>query len=291
MPIYKPSELRLFLNGLGVSPKKVLSQNFLIDGNIIRKIVESACVQPGDIVLEIGPGPGSLTEALLDKGVHVLAVEKDRVLARALERLKSPDNNLEIFCNDILEFPVETVLARYLSEGRRAKVIANLPYHLTTPILMRLISMRDTFSSLFVMVQEEVARRFTAMPGTSDYSSFTIFLNFYAALHYEFMVSRHCFFPEPNVQSAVVSLELKQPPTVSNEEQFFKTTRAAFSQRRKMLRASLRPLYATEAITKALIDLGFDPQSRPERLSLEDWLRFFERLALESKASTEKVCD
>lgn len=278
MPIYKPSELRLFLNELGISPKKVLSQNFLIDGNIIQKIVNAAHLSPQDPVLEIGPGPGSLTEALLAKGANVFAVEKDRVLAQALERLKPADQLLEIFCEDILEFPVEKTLAPYVNESCKAKVIANLPYHLTTPILVHLITMRNTFSSLFVMVQEEVARRFTAKPGTSEYSSFTLFLNFYANVRYEFMVSRHCFYPEPNVESAVVSLELKSPPQVSNEEKFFKVTRTAFSQRRKMLRGTLRSLYPSQSVTEGLTHLNLDPQARPEQLSLQEWLQLFEYL-------------
>lgn len=276
MPIYKPSELRLFLESLGISPKKVLSQNFLIDGNIIRKIVSTAKVEPNDVVLEIGSGPGSLSEALLDSGVHLIAVEKDRVLAEALERLRTPERHLEIFCEDILEFPIQKVLSEKLQEGHKAKVIANLPYHLTTPILVHLVQMHHLFSSLYLMVQEEVARRFTAMPGTSEYSSFTVFLNFFSNPRYAFNVSKHCFYPEPNVQSAVVVLELKPPPSVSSQEAFFKLTRTAFGQRRKMLRSSLRDLYSPEKVTSSLESLGFNPQARPEDLSLDQWLAFFE---------------
>lgn len=278
MPIYKPSELRQFLSELNIFPKKGLSQNFLIDGNIIKKIVEVSNVQPDDVILEIGPGPGSLSEELLNNAAAVIAVEKDRTLAQALERLKSPTKRLEIFCEDILKFPIEEKLAPLLAENRKAKVIANLPYHLTTPILVHLVPLRNTLSTLTLMVQDEVARRFTAVPGTSEYSSFTLFLNFYTTPRYAFQVSKHCFYPEPSIQSAVVILELKTPPAVSSEEDFFKMTRTAFSQRRKMLRASLRSLYPSEVVTEALISVNLNPQARPEDLSLDAFLLLFEKL-------------
>lgn len=278
MPIYKPTELRQFLEGLNIIPKKGLSQNFLIDGNIIRKIVEVSDIHPGDLVLEIGPGPGSLSEALLDAGAKVIAVEKDATLASALERLKGEENQLEVFCEDILKFPIEEKLSSYLPDNHKAKVIANLPYHLTTPILVHLVELRKTIGSLILMVQDEVARRFTAKPGTSDYGSFTVFLNFYTNPRYAFQVSKNCFYPIPNVQSAVVILDLKTPPKVSNEENFFLLTRTAFQQRRKMLRASLRSLYDSELVTAALIASGLNPQARPEDLSLNQFIDLFEAL-------------
>ena len=278
MPIYKPSELRQFLVELGANPKKALSQNFLIDGNIIRKIVKTVEIQPNDVILEIGPGPGSLTEALLETGATVLAVEKDNVMAQALERLKSPTNHLEVFSADIMEFPVEDTLKKYLSKGSKAKVIANLPYHLTTPILANLVTKFHCFSHLVVMVQDEVARRFTSAPNRREYSSFTVFLNFYSHPRYAFQVSKHCFYPEPSVESAVVVLDLKEPPQVSNIEEFFKMTRTAFEHRRKMLRGSLRELYDPAKVSEALSEINGNPQSRPELLSLEQFLQLFEFL-------------
>lgn len=280
MPIYKPSELRQFLDSLNISPKKVLSQNFLIDGNIIRKIVSTAQVQQEDIVLEIGPGPGALTEALLDTGASVIAVEKDRMLAQALERLKTAENHLEVFCEDIMEFSVEDHMSARISEKKRAKVIANLPYHLTTPILAHFVPQYETFSHLVVMVQEEVARRFVAQPSTSDYSSFTVFLQFYTNPRYAFSVSRQCFFPVPKVDSAVVIFELKPPPKLEKPNDFFILTRTAFSQRRKMLRSSLKDLYGTEKVQQALEQLKINPQSRPENLAFPEWLHLFELLQL-----------
>lgn len=274
MPIYKPSELRLFLSELGIFPKKGLSQNFLIDGNIIRKIVTVADVQSDDLVLEIGPGPGSLTQALLETGAKVIAVEKDEVLATALERLQTPSQQLFTFCQDIMTFPLETEILKKLKPGKKVKVIANLPYHLTTPILAKLAPFHLMISSLTVMVQEEVGVRMTAHPGTSDYSSFTVFLRFYTDPYYAFMVSRNCFYPIPKVDSAIVVLQLHEPP-LSNEASlpFFQLTRTAFKQRRKMLRASLKDLFPPQKVEEALRAIGQNPMARPENLSLEEFLQ------------------
>lgn len=278
MPIYKPSELRLFLSELGIFPKKGLSQNFLIDGNIIRKIVQAAHVQPGDLVLEIGPGPGSLTQLLLEAGAHVIAVEKDQTLAAALERLQTPSKQLEVFCNDIMTFPIKDVLSQRLKPHTKAKVIANLPYHLTTPILAMLAPYDDLFSSLTVMVQEEVARRFAATPGNKDYGSFTVFLNFYGHPKYAFGVSRNCFYPAPKVDSAVVVVELSQTTDIKDVDGFFQLTRTAFEHRRKMLRASLKGFFSPEAIEKALSSMGRDPLSRPEQLGFSDFVQLYHLL-------------
>jgi 16S rRNA (adenine1518-N6/adenine1519-N6)-dimethyltransferase len=279
MPIYKPSELHHFLNGIGINPKKGLSQNFLIDGNIIRKIVATAKVGPQDIILEIGPGPGSLTEALLDTGACVVAVEKDPILANALDRLKTPGRNLEVYCNDIMQFPIEETFTAKKGTNK-AKLIANLPYHLTTPILAALVPLNHLFSKLVVMVQDEVARRFVALPGTSEYSSFTVFLNFYCRPKYSFLVSKNCFYPIPNVQSAVVELELREPPKVSDVNAFFKLTRTSFEHRRKMMRSSLREIYEPAKIMEGLKSIGKNELSRPEELSLDQFIQLFEFLQI-----------
>lgn len=279
MSIYKPSELRVFLNELGIFPKKGLSQNFLIDGNIIRKIIVASDVKSDDVILEIGPGPGSLTQALLETGAQIIAVEKDDILAKALERLQTSSQQLSIFCQDIMTFPLEEELSKKLKPGQKAKVIANLPYHLTTPIIARISPLYSLFSSLTVMVQEEVARRMTAQPGTSEYSSFTLFLRFYTHPHYAFTVSHNCFYPAPKVDSAIVNLQLHEPPL--NHEiasDFFKITRTAFEQRRKMLRVSLKNLFPSSKTEEALQVIGQNPLARPENLSLEEFLELFTHL-------------
>ncbi|PJD96442.1 MAG: ribosomal RNA small subunit methyltransferase A [Parachlamydia sp.] len=278
MPLYKPQELFAFLNSLGIRPKKGLSQNFLIDGNILQKIISAAEVSQEDVILEIGPGPGALTECLLEQGCRVIAVEKDLQLGQALERLQTPLNTLSIYCEDILQFPLEQVLPAYLKAGQKAKVIANLPYQLTTSILARLAPLNHLFSSITVMVQEEVARRFTGSPGSREYGSFTVFLNFFSDPVFSFKVSRKCFFPIPNVDSAVMTLRLKKPPADIDQEQFFTLTRKAFEQRRKMLKSTLRELYDPAFVSEELIKLGLSPLARPEELSVENFIELFKSL-------------
>lgn len=276
MQVYKPSELIAYIREIGISPKKSLSQNFLIDGNIIRKIVAIADLKPNDIVVEIGSGPGALTEALLETGAKVLAIEKDEVLAEALKRLQSKHNNLEIYCNDILSIDLESLVSSHLTKQQsRAKVIANLPYHLTSPIMTHLIPMHHLFSTLVVMVQEEVARRFVAKPRTKEYSSLTVFLKFYSTPKYSFKVSSNCFFPKPNVESAVAKFILKQPEKVSNIEKFFLMTRTAFGQRRKMLKTSLKRLYEPVKVQEALLKMEKSPQSRPEELTVDEFIALY----------------
>lgn len=270
MGVFRPSELRELLESLGVSPKKGLSQNFLIDGNILKKIVELAEVKPGDQVLEIGPGPGALTESLLEKGAHVIAVEKDTVWAESLKRLK--EDRLQIFNEDILEFAFD----KHLKKG--TKVVANLPYHITTPIITKLVEKRDLIDTITVMVQDEVGRRMVGKPKTDDYSSLSLFLSYYTEAAYGFKVKRGSFYPPPKVDSAVVHLRLKEPPYVSNEERFFKMVREAFNHRRKMLRSSLSELYPKDFIESSLTN----PQARPEELGLEEFILLFESVEKKS---------
>ncbi len=279
MALYKPTELREFLDGLGIHPKKSLSQNFLIDGNIIRRTIASAEVVAGDIVVEIGPGPGALTEALLACGAKVVAVEKDDTYAAALGRLDPTGENLRVIHGDALEVDIIEPL-RALGKGdQKVKLIANLPYHLTTPLLARFIKMNSLFSGLYVMVQEEVGRRMTAVAGGEDYSSLTVFLDFYSTPKYCFFVGRKCFFPSPKVDSAVVAL-LLHPPVLEEESvsNFFILTRTAFEHRRKMLRSSLKGLYPPERTMAVLEEIGKDPQLRPEQLSLDEFVALYQGL-------------
>ena len=261
MPLTNPSELREFLRSLGVEPKKGLSQNFLIDGNIVRKIIAEAAIQPGDTVLEIGPGPGALTEALVASGARVYAVEKDALFAEALKRFPE----VTVFAEDIRTFDLG-----HLPPG--TKVVSNLPYHLTSPILGLLAPRHDLFSTVTVMVQEEVARRMTALAKTKDYSSLSVFLRFYSDPRYAFKVSRRCFYPQPKVDSAIVTLTLKTPP-IAQAEAFFALVHSVFQHRRKMMRSTLG-----NSVEPLLTSLGENPQARPEELSLAVFLEIFKRL-------------
>ena len=250
MTVANPSTLFPFLESIGAAPKKGLSQNFLIDANIIRKIADAADIQEGETILEIGPGPGALTQELLKRGARVIAVEKDPLFATALKRL---EGDLEVYEADILEFDFKKIPKPY-------KVVANLPYHITTPILEKLCGVYPTLA--LVMVQKEMADRMVAKHGSKAISSLTIFLQLFACLSIAIKVSRNCFYPAPSVDSTVVKLQFHEP-LVSQVDPFVAMVRKAFGQRRKMLRSTLgikTELYA---------------QLRPESLSLQDWLNLY----------------
>lgn len=278
MPLYRPRELLQFLESIGAAPKKGLSQNFLIDGNILKNTIKAADIQPGDLALEVGPGPGALTEMLLDEGASVIAVEQDRAFATALHRLQPKEGQiLTVFHQDALQFDAENEIRKRLPPPQKAVLIANLPYHITTPLLARFAPLHHCISSLIIMVQEEVARRICASASTSEYGSLTVFVNFFAQPHYCFKVSKNCFFPPPKVDSAVVRLDLRPAPDI-NEELFFQLTRTAFNHRRKMLRSSLHTIYPPQAVEKALVDMDKSKESRPEDLSCSEFLALFHLL-------------
>lgn len=266
-----------FLAELNTHAKKSLSQNFLVDNNILDKIIKLAQIDEQDIVLEIGPGPGALTQKILLQKSKVIAVEKDTILSQALNRLKTEKVHLEIYNQDICDFAIEDVIQAKLKENQKAKVLSNLPYQLTSTILSLFLPLYPLFSSLTFMVQEEVARRIVAKSNTEDYSSLSILTHIYSNPSYGFKVKRGCFYPIPKVDSAVVHLELKKPPQICLTD-FFKMTRTAFQHRRKMLRASLKDLYAPQVVEHALESLGLSPKSRPEEISLENLISLFELL-------------
>lgn len=277
MKMFKPSDLRAFLEECGVDAKKSLSQNFLIDGNIIQKIIKIAAVGPEDEILEIGPGPGALTQALLETGAKVTAVEMDPVFGRALERLQV-DNRLHVIIEDFLKFPLNDYL-----KGKKCKVVANLPYHITTPILTQLLPLYPQIETVTVMVQKEFAERMMGKTGTPDYSHLTLFLQFYSSVDDHFLVSRNCFYPRPKVDSSVVHCKLHEP-LLKNSDSFFQMTRTAFSHRRKMLRASLKELYGASLVEEALTKIGKQAQSRPEELSLNEFISLYDVLQSRMKS-------
>lgn len=272
MSVFRPSELRQFLDSLGVRARKSLSQNFLIDGNILRKIVSAAEVTKDDLIIEIGPGPGALTEFLLQTGAQVIAIEKDAVFAKALERLGS--DRLRIFEADALDFD----LAQFFPLASSIKVVANLPYQLTSPLLGKLVPLAPHVKSLTLMVQKEVADRITASPGSEDYSSLSIFIELYAKARLCFLVEPTCFYPRPNVRSAVVRLDIHLPPAGLDADSFTRFVRTAFGQRRKTMRSSLRTLFPVERIVNALKSQNLSVDTRPETLSLEDFIQLYRKL-------------
>jgi 16S rRNA (adenine1518-N6/adenine1519-N6)-dimethyltransferase len=263
MNLHRPSELIRFLEEQGFAPRKRLSQNFLIDGNIVRKMVVLAGVQPGSSVIEIGPGPGVLTEALLAAGAHVRALELDSGFARALERLQTTDHRLEVIAGDALEFP-------FAAQGP-CHIVANLPYHITTPLLAKILPLYPQVTSITIMVQKEFAERMLAEPGSKECSHLSLFTRYYSTVASHFIVKPSCFYPRPRVHSAVVRCIPHAPPLEEETVPFFELTRRAFQHKRKMLRASLKEL----AIEQALSRLHLPLTARPQELSLDQWVALF----------------
>ncbi len=267
MAKFRPKELQEYLAKIGAKPSKSLSQNFLIDGNILNKIVDLAEVTKDDLVVEVGPGPGALTERLLETGCDVVAIEKDATFAKALSAPK-----LCVIEADALEYDLQPHIAK------KAKVVANLPYNVTTPLLQRFLKQGELFSSLIVMVQDEVARRLTMPCPPKDFVAFTLFLQYYSKPRYGFIVSPTCFYPAPGVYSAVIRLDLEKRFPVQDEDLFFTLVNAAFSQRRKMIKATLKPWYEPQKLIEALEFLKKAPTSRPEDLSTEEWVKLYNKV-------------
>jgi 16S rRNA (adenine1518-N6/adenine1519-N6)-dimethyltransferase len=268
MTSYRPSELR----ALGIQPKRSLSQNFLIDRNIIRKTLDAAEVTAEDHVLEIGPGIGAVTEQLFARGATVTAIERDLYLAKALQEKL----NMTVLCDNALTAPLSAL-------PKPTKLVANLPFHISTLLIRRLILRPDIFSSLTFFVQKEVGNRICARPGTRDYSSFSVFIRAYATPRFCFHVSPNSFFPAPKVTSSVIHLKPHPFSYLFEEKAFFEMTRTAFSQRRKMLRKTLRPFASLDVIERALEDMGYSPTARPGELDLDGFASLFQRIQPKGK--------
>jgi 16S rRNA (adenine1518-N6/adenine1519-N6)-dimethyltransferase len=247
-------------------PLKRLGQHFLIDRNIVRKIVAAAALRPEDTVLEVGPGRGILTRDLCAAARRVIAVELDPKLAAWLAESLADCGNLDLRAGDALVFdygglPTGTV------------VVANLPYNVSTPLLFRFFEAADRLDRLVLMLQVEVARRLAAGPGSPDYGVLSVLAQFYAATRLAFTVSRRCFRPRPEVESAVVTLTIRRRrAAVRSEAGFVRTVRAAFAHRRKTLANSLRDEgYPSERIAAALAGAGIAAARRAETLGLEEF--------------------
>jgi len=266
------SHLLPFLESIGARLKKSLSQNFLIDANIVRKIATLADIQPGDKVIEIGPGPGALTFELLERGAFVTAIEKDSVFASALHRLQN--GRLQVIEADFLQFDWNL-----LGDGPW-KVLGNLPYNITTPILEKVFG--EPVLSFTFMVQKELADRLLAKPGSRECSSISVFVQSHADCQGSFNVSRSCFYPAPNVDSTVLSLFFHGK---QESAEFFQIVRSSFQQRRKMLTSSLKALFSKGQIQQALEYAKAPLGARPEALSLAQWKLFFTNIS--KKADSE----
>jgi len=254
-----------------LKPKKSLGQNFLADKNIQRKIIAASGFEAGDTVLEIGSGRGELTRLLADKVKKVYAVEIDRELCVKLQEEFGSNKKIKVIHQDILRFDLD----KHIPGQAKIKVIGNIPYYLSSPIVEYLLKYRKKISAILITVQKEFGQRIAALPGSKDYGSFSCFVQYYCQPRILFNIKKSSFWPVPKVDSCLVRLEvLKRPPVeVTDEEALFKLIRCAFGQRRKTLRNSLKGLISNTRLELFFQHYHIDTNIRPEALSLEDFAR------------------
>ena len=287
--LINPQNTIQFMKQHGISAKKRFGQNFLIDKRVLDRIIEGAEITKQDIVLEIGPGIGTLTQALCEAAAFVLAVEIDRDMIPLLQENLSQYDNYEIINEDVLKLDIKQLIEEKqkslnTENASRIKVAANLPYYITTPIIMQLLESRLPISSITVMVQKEVADRMQAAPGTPDYGALSLAVQYYARAEITAKVPPNCFIPRPGVDSAVITLKCHEEPpvTVQDDRYMFKLIKAAFSQRRKTLVNALKNdaslKLSKEQAEAAIKKLGLDINIRGERLSLTDFARLSDEL-------------
>ncbi|MDN7243808.1 16S rRNA (adenine(1518)-N(6)/adenine(1519)-N(6))-dimethyltransferase RsmA [Planococcus sp. N028] len=262
----------------GLTVKKSLGQNFLIDPNILRKIVGKANLTKQSAAIEVGPGIGALTEHLAREAGKVLAFEIDQRLLPVLEDTLSPYDNVSIIHSDILKADVEAAIKEELAGYEDIMVVANLPYYVTTPIILKLLLEKLPIKGLVVMLQKEVAERITAKPGTKAYGSLSIAIQYYTEAEMALTVPKSVFLPQPNVDSAVIRMIKRPQPLVEviDEDFFFTVTRSSFAQRRKTILNNLQVgmpqgKEKKELILKALAEAEIDPTRRGETLSIEEF--------------------
>ena len=276
-----PKKTFEILKKYGFTFKKSLGQNFLIDSNILNRIVDGACVDKTVGVIEIGPGIGSLTEALAKKAKKVISFEIDGRLLPILAETLADYNNVEINNNDILKVDVDNIIAEKMSDCDKIMVVANLPYYITTPILTHLIENTEKIDGYVVMMQREVANRLNAKVGTKDYNSLTILLNYYTDVEYLFTVPKKVFVPAPNVESAVVKIMTKEKKEFEVDQKFFKFVRSCFVQRRKTLLNNLISSYGKDKkqdLQASCFDSEIEATRRSETLTLTEFYNLYNNL-------------
>ncbi|MBO0476564.1 16S rRNA (adenine(1518)-N(6)/adenine(1519)-N(6))-dimethyltransferase RsmA [Vagococcus sp. DIV0080] len=276
--IATPSRTKEILKQYGFSFKKSLGQNFLTEPNILRNIAATANLSEEDRIIEIGPGIGALTEHLARSNGQVLSFEIDQRLIEVLEDTMSPYPNVTVVNEDILKADVKQISEEVFKEEGPIKVVANLPYYITTPIMMHLLMSGLDVESMTVMMQKEVADRITAVPGTKAYGSLSIAVQYYMEAKLAFIVPKTAFVPQPNVDSAIIHLSKRSEPVVNviDEDFFFTVTKSAFTQRRKTLWNNLTSHFGKDEKTKAwletsLEEVGIDPKRRGETLSIQEF--------------------
>ena len=270
-----PSATKEIINKYSFAFQKKFGQNFLIDSNILESIVSAADITKDDFVLEIGPGIGTMTQYLCEAARQVVAVEIDKMLIPILKDTLSEYDNVEVINQDVLKLDIKA-LAQEKNNGKPIKVVANLPYYITTPIIMGLFESKVPIESITIMVQKEVADRMQTGPGSKDYGALSLAVQYYADAKVQLNVSASCFMPRPNVDSAVIKLTAHEKPVVDVDETLmFKVIRASFNQRRKTLVNGLKNSseldYTKEEIVQAIKAIGKEENIRGEKLTLEEF--------------------
>lgn len=254
----------------------------MLNSSVNERLVEAADVKEGDVVLEIGPGTGSLTNVLVNTGATVLAIEKDQHMATIVGERFASTQRFMVLQEDFTKCNIRTHMISlmeklYAKESKHAKVVANIPFNISTDVVKQLLPMGDIFSEVVLLLQDEAALRLVdASVRTSEYRPINIFVNYYSVPEYKFQVLRANFFPQPNVDAAVVVFKLKQPsdyPPVGSTKSFFSMVNSAFNGKRKMLRRSLQHVSPSLETEKALEVLGLPVTSRPEELTVDDFVK------------------
>jgi 16S rRNA (adenine1518-N6/adenine1519-N6)-dimethyltransferase len=264
--------IRKELAEYGLIPRKKWGQHFLADKNILKKVIKTAEIEKEDVVLEVGPGLGGMTQALAHEAKKVIAVEIDARLAEILRNKLADTPNVEIIRSDILKFDVR----KHLGSGKRpVKVVANLPYQISTPLLFHFIESRDLFSALILMLQKEVAERMVAPPGGKTYGPLSVLVQSVADVSICFTIKPSAFFPPPEVESAVIRLSWKERPMIAPEQEgwFRLVVKGCLGYRRKTLANALKhsDLPLPENLKERLEGIGIDPRRRPETLSVREF--------------------
>lgn len=279
------SYARAVMEKHGIAPQKRFGQNFLISENVVSRIADTPAVDGYDIgIIEIGPGIGTLTQKLAERYKKVVAIEIDTTLLPVLEDTLSDYENVKIISGDAMKTDFEALVAEEFS-GMRVAVCANLPYYITSPVIMRLLETNGLFESVTVMIQKEVADRLASAPGTAEYGAITASCSYYAEIEKVFNVSPANFIPPPKVTSSVIRMNIhKEPPVdVKDEENLFRVIRGAFAKRRKTLSNSLSgetSKHTKAEIEAVLVSLGYRADVRGETLGLSDFAKISDALTL-----------
>ncbi len=278
--LYSAKYLKELVDLHGFNFSKSLGQNFLIDGNIVRRIVEEAGIGKDDYVLEVGPGIGTLTEELSLKAKKVVAVEIDKNLLPILDVTLRDYDNIEIVHGDILKKDIRALIDEKMAGGP-VKVVANLPYYVTTPIIARFLEEDLNVESLTIMVQKEVADRMVSREGSKVYGSLSVFVNFYSHPEILLKVPKTVFMPSPKIDSSVIKLNMKKDLPEVDREKFFRVVKASFSKRRKTILNALSSFdfqLSKDEIREALEKAEVDPRSRAEELDLDTFVKITKTL-------------